>query len=365
MISEKQRRFYLVFVSIFILLGMLLYGLLAAYAQFPNVFLYTLLGGIFLGGIASGSILFGRYIRRKKSVALITLSCVLFPVTMMIIIMIGLYFLVPHYINNMIILVQKKKCSDPKQTNEVCSRLIRKTNLVYGFTLIVLVLGYLIYGAVTKTNITHDIYQNTGYSSGTPEYFIYRNYYYDGVSKDYIKSTDYNYIIKNDTLFILANHNGISYSNILFAQPNGEYPLETRDLYSGEYDGDLMREDIDKLFTNIRIAIHGDKYAFMLIIDKRNEQERIAQIKKQYKVNEERANLFLDRTYAEIEKLQLYDEKGILLDSISINNGEYIAFFDSFNNNRTDYKVIVTYEDNEYDLLTYNDIVHRKITAMD
>lgn len=365
MVSTKQRQRYLIIVSIFIILGMILYGLLAAvFALFSCAFLYALLGGIMFGGIASGIILFSRYMT-QKSTAFKVLSYVLFPITLSIVSIVGYITLLPYYISNLIIFIRTKNNIDTKRISEISLKTKKITYLVYACFIIVIFIGYYIYNAINEINIINDIYKETGYTAGSPDYVILRNYYYSGSDTDYNK-TDYVYKVKNNTLFILAKNDSICYSNILFAQSNGKYRIESEYLKSGDFYGGFLKQDIDELFTDVRIANKENNHAYMLIIDARSKQEQIKQIMKTWRnMDEQAAAGFLDSTHADIDKIQLFDEKGTSLETISVAGGIYIAFYDSFNSDNTDYEVIVSYEGKKYTLLTYENIVNCSITVSD
>ena len=72
-------------------------------------------------------------------------------------------------------------------------------------------------------------------------------------------------------------------------------------------------------------------------------------------------DIFLDKTHADPENIQLFNNRGTLLETMRIANGKYIAFYDSFNDDEKDYKVIVSYDSNEYILLIYNGIVNSDV----
>ena len=366
MVSINERRFYIKVVSVFILLGMILYGGLAIFARFPYAFLYVLLGGIFLGGIASGIILFSRYMKQQKSKTLKILSYVFFPITFSIIINIGVVLLVPYYISNFIIYVRTKSCTEPQRIAEIHSKTNKTINYVYVCLIAVMVFSYFVYSIFNETTISDDINTNTGYVAGSPEHVIFKDYYYDGINTDYNAIRDYSYKIKDNTLLILANKDGICYSNILFEKADGKYPDNIEYLKSGDFYGSFLRKDIDELFTNVRMANNGDNHAFMLIIDTRSIQQQIKQIKETWvNLDEQNAAIFMDSTHADIDKIQLFDEKGTSIKTMAVGQGKYIAYYDSFKSDNTDYKVIVTYEGEEVGLLTYDDIVNCNILVTD
>ncbi|MFA5675603.1 MAG: hypothetical protein WDA65_03690 [Christensenellales bacterium] len=358
--SEKQLKFNLIITSIFIILGMFLYGLLATFAILPNVVVYSLLGGIFFGGIASGSIIFCRYFKKKKPIVIVIL-CTLFPISLTIIIIVGIISLIPEYISNVIALIYLKKGIDPELATKSYLKSKRIISLVFGILFIIFFIVYLVNNFVNETNTNDDIYKNTGYIVGSPDYVIFKNYYYEGVNTSYEDDKDYDCVIKNDTLFILANKNGICHSNILFAQFNGMYPDKSNYLKSGNIYSIFLKEELDVLFTEIRIANQGNKHAFMLIIDSRSEQEKIYQIMETRNMDKHITDIFLDKTHADPENIQLFNNRGTLLETMRIANGKYIAFYDSFNDDEKDYKVIVSYDSNEYILLIYNGIVNSDV----
>ncbi len=366
MVSIKQRRFYFIAVSIFILLGMVLYGGLAIFARFPYAFLYILLGGIFLGGIVSGIILFSRYMRQHKPRVLTILCCVFFPVTLLIIVNIGVALLVPYYISNLIIYIRTKNCTDPQRIAEINIKSSRVINLVYACLIAASFMSYSVYTILNDSMISDVIIKNTGFVAESPEYVIFKNYFYDGNNTNYNAIRDYSYIIKDSALFILANKDGKCESNILFEQSDGKYPDMGEYLKSGDVYGDFLREDIDELFTTVRIANYDENHAFMLIIDTRSQQEQIDQLIETWgNLNEKSATSFLDSTHADIDKIQLFDENGSSLKTISIAQGRFIAYYDSFKSDNTNYKVVVSYEGKNFELLTYDDIVNCNVLVTD
>lgn len=347
------------------MIGMIAYGFMASFFSLPNIFAYLFLGGIMFGGLASGIIISRRYIKRKKSVVLVILSFILFPISLTIIYLVGLYTLIPEYISNVIALIRLKKSVEPKSVGEGYLRSKRKIGYAFAGLLSILYAVYFINTSIVETNINNDIYKNTGYKIGAPEHVIIKNYYYNGANTNYSKDNDFNYVIKNDTLFILANNNGICHSDIIFAQPNGNYPDKTNYLKSTNFYSNFLRKEIDMLFTEIRIANHGNKHAFMLIVDIRSEQEKVGQMIQTRHMNKQTADIFLDKTHADPESIQLFGGKGTLLETIRIAKGKYIAFYDSFNDDEKDYKVIVSYDGNEYTLLTFYDIVNCDVYRKD
>ncbi len=363
MISKKQRKNYLIIVSVFMLIGLVLFGSLAIYAQFTYVFAYSLLGGLMMGGTASGSILFGRYIKQQKSAVLIVLCCIFFPIALMVIIIIGMVLLIPYYISNIIVLVQVHKKNNPNGYETMRSGSKRIIYSVFGSILIVSIVGYYAYTTIRNTHIANSIVENTGYTVGSPQYVIYKNYYYDQISKDYNFNADYDYLITNNTLFILVKKGYVCYSNIIFELPNGQYPDKNNYNMSGGSYGELMRRDIDELFSMIKIANVGDKYAYMLIIDARSKDERLADLSETFSIDKEAASkIIYDNTFADPDELRLVDENGSLIERIEINDGRYIAYCDSFRKEETDYCVMALYKGETLMLLTYEDVVSGNIT---
>lgn len=108
----KKRKEYLIFTFTFFCTGFVLYGGLAAAGRemlgIPwNIILvilvYGLGGGYMLGGLASGIILFLNFIKRQELFFRIIL-CIFFPITFMIICLIGILSLIPYEIYNVICL---------------------------------------------------------------------------------------------------------------------------------------------------------------------------------------------------------------------------------------------------------------------
>ena len=112
----EKRRGYLIFTVISFLGGFVLYGGIAATSKelldIPwNVILiilvYGLGGGLLLGGLVSGIILFSRFFKRQKLFVKIIL-CIFFPITIMFICLVGILSLIPYEIYNFMCIKKNK-----------------------------------------------------------------------------------------------------------------------------------------------------------------------------------------------------------------------------------------------------------------
>lgn len=104
----KKRKEYLIFTIIFWSVGFVIYGGMAAanrellgisWNVVWVILVYGLAGGLLLGGIVSGIILFSAFFAHQTLSHRIIL-CVFFPVTVMLICLVGILTLVPYEIYN-------------------------------------------------------------------------------------------------------------------------------------------------------------------------------------------------------------------------------------------------------------------------
>lgn len=107
-----KRKEYLILTLSSFGVGFLIFGILAAcskkYLEIPfNDFLafliYGLLGGLLIGGLISGIMLFTNIIKRQKLFIKI-LACVLFPITLMAISYGGILSFIPYGLYNFVVL---------------------------------------------------------------------------------------------------------------------------------------------------------------------------------------------------------------------------------------------------------------------
>ena len=165
---------------------MLIFGFIAVLycVPLPKAFFYPLLGGVQLGGIASGVILFGRFIKRKPVVWRV-LSCVLFPITIVIIVACGIALVIPCYVSNALIMLKTRNCDDLNHYEKVSADISKKTYLLYGITAIVLIAANFAYSAAFNMQIANKILESSGYAPGSPDYVVLKNYYYSEKTEDY------------------------------------------------------------------------------------------------------------------------------------------------------------------------------------
>lgn len=114
--ERKKRKEYFVFTNIFWWIGFVLYGGLAAAGkgllEIPlNIFWLVLMsgiaGGLLLGGLVCGIILFSRFFTNQALAVKIAI-CVFFPFTIMCIVCIGIFSFFPYGIYNFIVMRKEK-----------------------------------------------------------------------------------------------------------------------------------------------------------------------------------------------------------------------------------------------------------------
>lgn len=113
--NQEKRKEYLIYTLTFWCIGFVLYGGLAvAGRELLNihwniifvVLVYGFGGGLLLGGLFSGIILFIRFIKNQK-VSFKILLCIFFPITIILICQIGILSFIPYEIYNFICLKRK------------------------------------------------------------------------------------------------------------------------------------------------------------------------------------------------------------------------------------------------------------------
>jgi len=117
----KKKKEYLILTMVSFGIGFIIFGTIAAcnkelleipWNPFFIVLLYGFGGGILVGGLISGIILFSNFIKNKKLFFKIIL-CILFPITFILICYIGILSFLPYEIYNFVVIrkllkVQKK-----------------------------------------------------------------------------------------------------------------------------------------------------------------------------------------------------------------------------------------------------------------
>ena len=107
-----KRKNYLIITLVSFGVGFFLYGILAAcvrkyteipYNGFVTFLIYGFGGGLLIGGVISGIILFANIIKGQKLFIKI-LACVLFPITMIVICQGGILTFIPYGIYNFVAL---------------------------------------------------------------------------------------------------------------------------------------------------------------------------------------------------------------------------------------------------------------------
>lgn len=114
--GREKRKEYFIFTNIFWWIGFGVYGGLAVInkdlLKIPlNIFWIVLIsglaGGLLLGGVVSGIILFSRFFKRQVLLVKIIL-CIFFPFTIMCIFYVGIFLFFPYGIYNFITLKKDK-----------------------------------------------------------------------------------------------------------------------------------------------------------------------------------------------------------------------------------------------------------------
>ena len=108
----EKRKKYALFTSIFGVIGFIIYGgMAAAYRELLHIpwnvvsviLIYGLGGVLLLGGLVSSIMLFSDFFQHRKSGTKILL-CIFFPLTFMLICLIGSLSLIPYGIYNLIMI---------------------------------------------------------------------------------------------------------------------------------------------------------------------------------------------------------------------------------------------------------------------
>lgn len=106
----EKRKEYLIFTIIFWLIGFVIFGGIASankelldipWNTILIMLVYGLGGGLLLGGLVSGIILFSSFFKRQKLLFKIIL-CIFFPITFMLICLVGIFSFIPYEIFNFI-----------------------------------------------------------------------------------------------------------------------------------------------------------------------------------------------------------------------------------------------------------------------
>lgn len=289
-----------------------------------------------------------------------------FPVTIVIIVACGIALVIPCYVSNALILVKTRNCDDQNHYEKVSADISKKVYRLYGIIAIVFIAANFAYSAALNMQIAGRIQESSGYAPGSPDYVVLKNYYYSEETEDY-KNLDYDYTVVKSALFILAKKNSMCKSDIIFAMPNGRFPEKNRYNMSGGSRGSFMREDIRKCFSEIKVANVGSQFAYMLIADLRSDEQRAADWSETFNTGMEDAYLSIgsldDKSHINVDELRLVNHKGVSPKRIQISGGEYVAYCDSFSKEDKDYSLTVYYRGELALLLTYDDIVHFKVTV--
>ena len=113
--EQGKRKEYFIFTSIFWWMGFILFGVMMVNKEvldiplstFTVFLLYGLEGGLLLGGLVSGMILFVRFFKRQKLVVRVML-CLFFPVTFAVVCHIGILLFLPYGIYNFVAIKKNK-----------------------------------------------------------------------------------------------------------------------------------------------------------------------------------------------------------------------------------------------------------------
>lgn len=113
--SVKKRKEYLILTVIVFIVGFFLYGMLTFYNRelleipfngFVTFIIYGLGGGVLMGGLLSGILLFANIVREKKLYIKIILG-VFFPITFVLICFGGIITFIPYGIYNCVKLLNE------------------------------------------------------------------------------------------------------------------------------------------------------------------------------------------------------------------------------------------------------------------
>lgn len=114
--EQEKRKEYFIFTSIFWWMGFILFGVMMLVNKevlniplnsFTTFLSYGLGGGLLLGGLTSGIILFARFFKRQKLFVKIML-CIFFPFTFAVTCHIGILSFLPYGIYNFIVMKKNK-----------------------------------------------------------------------------------------------------------------------------------------------------------------------------------------------------------------------------------------------------------------
>lgn len=126
----KKKKEYLILTMVSFGIGFIIFGTIAAcnrellgiqWNPFLTVLLYGFGGGILVGGLISGIILFSNFIK-DKNLFLKIILCILFPITFILICYIGILSFLPYEIYNFVVirklLKMQKKCDTVNEADE-------------------------------------------------------------------------------------------------------------------------------------------------------------------------------------------------------------------------------------------------------
>lgn len=112
----KKRKEYLILTIVSFGMGFAIFGgMIAANKEllgitlhiFVALLIYGLEGGLLIGGLFSGIFLFSNFVKHQKLFFKI-IMCVLFPITFMIICLVGILSFIPYEIYNFLVLKKYK-----------------------------------------------------------------------------------------------------------------------------------------------------------------------------------------------------------------------------------------------------------------
>lgn len=113
----KKRKKYFILTTVSFAMGFLIFGMMAVggkellgipFNAWLALLIYGFGGGLLIGGLMSGIMLFANFIRKRK-LAFKIIACVLFPLTLMLIGYVGILSFLPYAIYNFVVMRKLSK----------------------------------------------------------------------------------------------------------------------------------------------------------------------------------------------------------------------------------------------------------------
>jgi hypothetical protein len=374
-LTRKQRTNYAWAVGIAFAVGGVLGAFCATAFRDIGLSLLCLFG---YSGILSGFILLVRQLRFCP-VAVKVVVWVLFPLTLMVVIMGGMVTVLPYYIYNLVRIRKTPKETFPgKPMPTPADRAKRRTALLIGvISLVIIGVVSQIIPAVQNAVAAANVYHDTGYRQDSVDNLIIREFYYSPNNPDYAQDMEYSYDIKDGVLFVL-NNSDMAERKIKFPDIIGRYNVKSGAGRISNASAPFLREDLDRLFTNCCIAGDNGEYAYMLTIESYSEGEMInTRVRDNMASNPGESDTpdlrewiksrmpWTDRTCAPPGELELFDASGEPIASKTLRDGKYVLYYGVVHRGDTQYQITASYKGENYTLLTYDDIVNFRLLSRD